>query len=94
MVVNRGADSFSVLPNDGNGGFANPQAALTTSTSDGLAVNDQPGPVVAGYFNGPTAPLDLAILMEDADQVWIYTGDGQGHFTHTFSIAAGASRPG
>ncbi len=106
VVVNRGAHSFSVLVNDGNGGFSNPQATLTTSTSDSLAlakvldgpisngINEQPGPVVAGYFNGPTQPLDLAILMEDTAQVWIYTNDGQGHFTHTFTVAAGSQPTG
>jgi hypothetical protein len=94
VVVNRGTHSFSVLPNDGSGGFKDPQTALTTSTSDGLAINDQPGPVVAGYFNGPDQPLDLAILMEDTAQVWIYTGDGHGHFTHTASISAGSEPTG
>ncbi len=94
LVVNRGADSFTVLPNDGNGGFANPQTALTTSMSEGFTINDQAGPVVAGYFNGANNPLDVAILMENSDQVWIYTGDGQGHFTHTFTIAAGSTPTG
>ena len=94
VVLNRDSDSFTVLPNDGSGGFADPQAALTTSTSDGLAVNAQAGPLVAGYFNGPNQPLDLAVLMPDRNQVWIYTGDGHGHFTHTFSADAGASPTG
>jgi hypothetical protein len=94
VVVNRGAHSFSVLANDGNGGFLNPQADLTTSTSDGFNINNQPGPAVAGYFQGADKPLDLAVLMEDNAQVWIFTGDGQGHFTHTFSISAGAQPTG
>ena len=90
VVVNRGTDNLTVLANDGNGGFANPQADLSTSLSDGLLVNDQPGPLVAGYFNGLGQPLDVAVLMEDRAQVWIYTGDGHGHFTHTATIDAGA----
>jgi hypothetical protein len=90
VVINRGADSFTVLPNDGNGGYADPQAALTTSVSDGPLVNDQAGPVVAGDFNGDGRP-DLAILMEDRAEVWVYTADGGGRFRHTFSIAAGAA---
>jgi hypothetical protein len=94
VVLNRGSDSFTVLPNDGSGGFADPQAALTTSTSDGFAVNAQAGPLVAGSFNGPNQPLDLAVLMADRNQVWIYTGDGHGHFTHTFSTDAGTSPTG
>jgi hypothetical protein len=89
VVVNRGAHSFSVLTNDGRGGFANTQEALTISTSDGLQINDQPGAVVAGDFNRD-GRLDLAILMEDRGEVWIYTNDGQGRFRHTFSVAAGA----
>ncbi len=93
VVVNRGAHSFSVLPNDGSGGFANPQTALTTSTSDGSTVNNQPGPVVAGDFNGDGKP-DLAILMEDRGEVWIYIGHGDGTFSHTFTIAAGTSLTG
>ncbi len=88
VVVDRATHSFTVLPNVGNGGFANPEADLTTSTNEGTDVN-VPGPVVAGTFNGPDQPLDLAILMVDQAQVWIYTGDGQGHFTHTASIPAG-----
>ena len=93
VVVNRGSASFSVLVNDGSGGFANPRTALTTSTSDGPAVNTQPGPVVAGDFNGDGKP-DLAVLMEDSAEVWIFTNDGQGHFSHTFSIAAGSQPTG
>jgi hypothetical protein len=92
VVVNRGAHSFSVLGNDG-GGFADPQPTLTTSTGAGLTLNDHPGPVVAGDFNGDGKP-DLAVLMEDRAEVWVYTGDGHGHFSHTFTIAAGTSPTG
>ncbi len=92
VVVNRGADSFTVLPNDG-GGFADPQAALTTSVSAGLLVNDQAGPVVAGDFTGDGRP-DLAVLMEDRAEVWVYTADGGGRYHHTFSVAAGAAPTG
>jgi hypothetical protein len=94
LVVNRGSDSFSVLPNDGQGGFANPQPALTTSTSDGTEVNSQAGPVVAGHFRGPSQPLDVAILMKDRGEVWIFSGNGDGTFTHTFTIPAGAQPTG
>jgi hypothetical protein len=93
VVVNRGADSFSVLVNDGSGGFADPQAALTTSTSDGLLINEQVGPVVAGDFNGDDK-TDLAILMENRDEVWVYTNQGDGTFSHTITIAAGTSPTG
>ena len=39
-VYNRGAHSFTVLPNDGSGGFNDPLAALTTSTSESPARTD------------------------------------------------------
>jgi hypothetical protein len=94
VIVNRGTLSFTLLPNDGSGGFADAQPALTTSTSDGLSVNDSPGPIVAGYFHGPDQPLDLAVLMEDSAQVWIYTGDGHGQFSHSFTVPAGGSASG
>src|SRR5205085_7978068 len=93
VVVNRGTHSFAFLANDGSGGFANPIAALTTSTSEGLAVNNKPGPVVAGDFNSD-GKADLAVLMEDTAVVWIYTSKGDGTFTHTFSIAAGPAPTG
>ena len=61
LVVDRGTHSFSVLPNNGAGGFDVPRPELTTSTSDdplvnGLRqplVNELPGPIVAGHFRGP-----------------------------------------
>jgi hypothetical protein len=93
VVVNRGSHTISVLANDGNGGFLDPALTRTSSTSDGFTVNNQPGPVVAGDFDGD-GHLDLAILMEDRAEVWIFTGDGQGHFFHTFTIAAGESPTG
>jgi hypothetical protein len=93
VVVNRGSHSFSILPNDGSGGFANPQPALTTSTNDGALVNQQPGPVVAGDFNDDGKP-DLAILMKDRAEVWIFTGTGDGSFHLTFRIAAGTTPTG
>lgn len=89
VVVNRGSDSLSVLANDRQGGFANPQPVLTTSTRDGTEFSTQAGQVIAGQFHGPGAPTDLAVLMQDLGQVWIYTGNGDGAFHHTFSISAG-----
>ncbi len=94
VVVNRNTHSFSLLLNDGNGGFADPSTALTTSTSDGLTISDQPGPIVSGYFQGTNKPLGVAILMEDLAQVWVYTNDGQGHFTLTFTVPAGTDPTG
>jgi hypothetical protein len=93
LVVNRATHSFTVLQNDSNGGFFDPSPDLTTSTGDPGAVNEEPGPVVVGDFNGD-GKLDVAILMEDRAEVWIWTGDGKGHFTHTFSISAGEQPTG
>jgi hypothetical protein len=80
VVVNRGDHRLAVLPGNGHGGFGNPQAALTTSTSEFDAngqpvVPHQPGPVVAGDFNGDGL-TDLAVLMEDRGEVWVYTNKG------------------
>jgi hypothetical protein len=94
LVVNRGSDSFSVLANDGQGGFANPQPSLTTSTDDGAVLNTQAGPIVTGHLHGPKKPLDVAILMKDRAEVWIFTGNGDGTFTHTFTISVGAQPTG
>ena len=101
VVVNRAAHSFSVLANDGSGGFAAPQTALTTSTSSGLSVNDQPGAVVAADFHGTDGldahrlgNTDLAVLMEDRGEVWVYTNQGDGSFQRTFTIGVGAGATG
>ena len=93
VVVDRGTHSFTVLAGDGHGGFLAPELSLTTSTSDGLNINNHPGAVVAGDFNRD-GTLDLAVLMEDTGQVWIYTGEGNGTFRHTFSIAVGDDATG
>src|SRR5262249_12518187 len=61
--------------NDGRGGFFDPSAALTTSTSSGLKINDRPGATVAADFNRD-GNLDLAILMEDRAEVWVFLGQG------------------
>ena len=93
VVVNRGAHSFSVLPNTGRGGFANPGLSLTTSTSDGFDINDQPGAIVAGDFNRD-GHQDLAVLMEDSGEVWIFRGNGDGTFEHSFTIPVGNQATG
>jgi hypothetical protein len=93
VVVNQGAHSFSLLPADGSGGVSDPSLALTTSTSDGLTRNERPRAIVAGDFNRD-GRLDLALLMEDTGQVWIYSGNGDGTFRHTFSIPVGDQATG
>jgi FG-GAP-like repeat len=87
VVVNAGAHSFSILTNDDHG-FGDPLRVLTTSTSGGFQINNQPGAVVAGDFNRDGKP-DLAVLMQDTGQIWIYTNNGDGTFLHTSSIPVG-----
>jgi hypothetical protein len=101
VAVDRGAHALTLLAGDGSGGFLDPQAAGSVSTSDPGAVNALPGPIVAADFHAGdgldavrAGKGDLAVLMEDRAQVWIYTGDGQGHFSHTFSIDAGSQPTG
>src|SRR5262249_39718582 len=60
-----------------------------TSTSAGLDINNQAGPIVAGFFHGPRQPFDLAILMEDRGEVWVYTGHADGSFTLGQRISVG-----
>jgi hypothetical protein len=88
VVVNRGSHSFTVLANDGTGGFANPQTARTTATSFGLDVPYQPGPVVVGDFDHDGRP-DVAILMEDTKEIWVYLNKGDGTFASPIVSPAG-----
>ena len=92
-VVNQAAHSFTILEADGNGGFANPQLSFATSTSEGGAINERPDAIVAGDFNRD-GRTDLAVLMEDTGQVWIFTNEGDGKFQHTFTIPVGEEATG
>jgi hypothetical protein len=92
-VLDQATHNFVILAGDGRGGLASPQTSLTTSTSDGLDVNLRPVAMVGGNFT-IGGPMDLAVLMEDTGQVWIYTGDGIGHFRHTSSIPVGNEATG
>ena len=67
--------------------------SLTTSTSGGFQINNQPGAVVAGDYNRDGKP-DLAVLMQDTGQIWIYTNNGDGTFLHTSSIPVGDEAAG
>jgi hypothetical protein len=93
VLVNQGTHSFTVLSGDGNGGFADPTFVLTTSTSEGSEINARPGAIVTGDFNRD-GKLDLAVLMEDTGEIWIYSGSGNGTFHHTFTIPVGAEATG
>ena len=93
VLVNRGDHALTVLAGNGSGVFSDPSPARTTSTSDGANINARPGTVVVGDFNGD-ARSDLAILMEDTGQLWIYLGTGAGTFRHTTSIPVGDQATG
>lgn len=93
LVVNQATHSFTILAGNGRGGVANPRRVLTTSTSEGLSINQRPGAIVAGDFNRD-GHLDLAVLMEDTGVLWIYSGSGGGAFRHTFSIPVGDQATG
>jgi hypothetical protein len=101
LLVDRGLQSFSLLPNDGRGGFTIARPGLTTSTSDGRTINYAPGSVVAGDFHtrdgldaARAGTDDVAVMMEDTGQVWIFTNNGAGVFRHTSSIAVGVGATG
>jgi len=93
VVLNQATHSFTVLAGDGDGGFDRPTLALSTSTSEGQNINERPGAIVAGDFNRD-GKLDLAVLMEDTGQIWIYRGNGDGTFEHIFSIPVGDEATG
>lgn len=93
LIVNRGAHSFSVLPNNSQGGFFNTDARLTMSTSEGLAINNQAGQVVSADFDRD-GNLDSAILMQDQNEVWLYRGLGDGTFTLASRTGAGNAPTG
>ena len=101
VVVNRGTDSFSILGNDGGGGFFNPISNLTFAVSgavtiNGLthtAVNTRAGSIVASDFNRDQHD-DVALLMEDTAELWIYINQGDGQLVHTSSIDVGTAPTG
>jgi hypothetical protein len=93
VVVNRGAHAFGTLPGTPGGGFANPAEGYSFSTSDAGKVNDLPGQAAAADFDGD-GQLDLAILMEDRGEVWVYRGQGNGAFTLTATVPAGNAPTG
>ncbi len=48
---------------------------------------------MAGDFHRD-GKLDLAVLMQDTGQVWIFTNEGEGTFEHTFTIEVGDQATG
>ena len=94
-MVNRGAYSFTVLPNDGNGGFSDPSAgSVTTSTIPGSPSTTNPARSSPAISAGRTNRSISAILMENRDEVWIYLGHGDGTFTLGQQIPVGSLSTG
>jgi hypothetical protein len=85
VVTHSGANTFSVLPGSGLGGFLNPVSARTFTTGS------RPTAALAGRFNADPYP-DLAILNEGTGDVSIFLGDGHGGFTEQV-VRDGHGRP-
>jgi hypothetical protein len=82
VVVNRGDDTFTLLPNQGQGRFTDPQPGNSYFTSV------RPSQVVSFRLPGDQLP-SVAILMEDRNQIWIYRNNGDGTFAPPTLIDAG-----
>jgi hypothetical protein len=82
VVLNAGANRFTLLRGDGTGGFFNPADATTYAT------DAQPIAAVAGDFNDD-GHLDLAVLNQGSATVSIYLGDGTGGFQLATEVSAG-----
>jgi hypothetical protein len=82
VVLNRFADSASVLQGDGSGGLLNPQDALTFPA--GL----DPEAVAVADFNCDGVP-DLAVLDRGTGTINIFLGQKDGEFTQVGSVSAG-----
>jgi len=63
VVLNRGAKSFTLLPNQGQGSFANPQSGNTY-----FPTSDQAAQIAALTLPGDARP-SVAVLMEDLSQI-------------------------
>jgi hypothetical protein len=89
VVTNRGTNTLTYLQGKpgGGGSFIDPQASQT------FATGDEPDAVVAGDFEGDGI-IDLAVLNDGDNTVWIYKGDGHGGFTHTYTYDAGVTPTG
>jgi hypothetical protein len=84
VVLNRGTENFTLLPNLGQGRFTDPQPGNTYSFPN----TAQPSQVASLTLPGDPLP-SVAILMEDLGQIWIYRNNGDGTFAAPEKIDAG-----
>ncbi|MBY0523849.1 MAG: VCBS repeat-containing protein [Gemmataceae bacterium] len=87
IVVNAGADTISVLPGTGHGGFANP--SLTQTYATGL----RPTVVVTGQFDGDARP-ELAVLDEGSGELQVFDVAAAGTLVRTGVFSAGNQATG
>jgi hypothetical protein len=87
VVLNRGAESFSLLSALGGGLFASPEPENTYATSA------RPGAIAAVTLPGDTLP-SVAVLMEDLGQIWLYRNQGDGTFAPPVKFNAGIDPSG
>jgi len=80
-VANRGDDTVSILPGNGNGTF-DPATAFPAG--------DGPSGLAAGDFNGDGF-IDLAVTNENSNQVSILLGNGDGTFGLPVPFPVGAA---
>jgi FG-GAP-like repeat/Bacterial pre-peptidase C-terminal domain len=82
LVANTGAHGFLLLRGERGEGFLNPDPA------DFVLTGTQPILIRAGDFAG-NGHLGFALVNQGSNQVWIYAGDGHGHFTRVSEADVG-----
>ncbi len=88
ITLNRGAESFTLFRDQGQGRFPSPQPGDTY-----FPTSDQPSQIVAFTLPGDTLP-SVAILMQDLGQIWIYRNNGDGTFAAPTVVDAGNDSSG
>src|SRR5262249_38973892 len=78
VAVDRGTHQLVALTGTPGGGLTDPTAALSFLTDQGQAIGTTPGQIVAADFNHD-GKTDLAVLLQDLGQVWVYLGNGEGN---------------
>jgi hypothetical protein len=87
IALNRGAQSFTLLPGLAGGALGNAQTSNTVATSS------QPAQIISVTLPGDQV-ASVAVLMADQGQVWIYRNNGDGTFADPIKINAGDNLTG